>query len=150
MGSPLSPVIANFYMEDFEKKVPEQATHKPVCWFRYLEDAFVIWPHSLEKLTISDPPQWIWHEYSVHNAKKNKKASFHFWILTLQKTGRLRRSHLSEANPYQCLTTPGFISLPCTKQSVLVPLIHQAKALFDQDSLTQGLGFLTNCFRENG
>jgi hypothetical protein len=33
MGSPLSPVIANFFMEDFEKNAIEQATHKPVCWF---------------------------------------------------------------------------------------------------------------------
>jgi hypothetical protein len=35
MGSPLSPVIANFFMEDFEKKAIDQATHKPVCCFRY-------------------------------------------------------------------------------------------------------------------
>jgi hypothetical protein len=33
MGSPLSPVIDNFFMEDFKKKLLEQATHKPVCWF---------------------------------------------------------------------------------------------------------------------
>ena len=38
MGSPHSPVIANFFMEDFEKKAIEQATHKPVCWFRYVDD----------------------------------------------------------------------------------------------------------------
>jgi hypothetical protein len=31
MGSPLSPAIDNFFMDDFEKKVIEQATHKPVC-----------------------------------------------------------------------------------------------------------------------
>jgi hypothetical protein len=31
MGSPLSPVITNFLMEDFEKKVIELATHKPTC-----------------------------------------------------------------------------------------------------------------------
>jgi hypothetical protein len=29
MGSPLSLVIANFFMEDFEKKATELATHKP-------------------------------------------------------------------------------------------------------------------------
>jgi len=29
MGSPLSPVIANFYMEDFETKAIKQATPKP-------------------------------------------------------------------------------------------------------------------------
>jgi hypothetical protein len=32
MGSPLSLVTDNFFMEDFEKKVLEQATHKPVRW----------------------------------------------------------------------------------------------------------------------
>ena len=51
MGSPLSPVIANFFVEDFEKKVLEQATHKPLCWFRYVDDTFVIWPRGREKLT---------------------------------------------------------------------------------------------------
>ena len=27
------PVVANFFMEDSEKKALEQATHKPVCCF---------------------------------------------------------------------------------------------------------------------
>jgi retron-type reverse transcriptase len=57
MGSPLSPVIANFFMEDFEKKATEQVVLKPVCWFRYVDDTFIIWPHGQEKLTISKPPQ---------------------------------------------------------------------------------------------
>jgi hypothetical protein len=50
MDSPLSPVIANFFMEDFEKKTIEQATHKPVCWYRYVDDTLVIWPHGQDKL----------------------------------------------------------------------------------------------------
>ena len=45
MDSPLSPVIANFFMEDFEKKAIELATHKPTCWYRYVDDIFTIWPH---------------------------------------------------------------------------------------------------------
>jgi len=51
MGSPLSPVIANFFMEYFVKKALAQATQKPACWFRYVDDTFVIWPHGKEKLT---------------------------------------------------------------------------------------------------
>jgi len=31
MHTPLSPVIANLYMEDFETKAIEKATHKPTC-----------------------------------------------------------------------------------------------------------------------
>jgi hypothetical protein len=37
-------------MEHFEKKAIEQAIHTPVCWFRYVDDTFVIWPHGQEKL----------------------------------------------------------------------------------------------------
>jgi hypothetical protein len=48
IGYPLSPVIPNFYMEDFEKKAIEKATHKPACWYRYVDDTFVIWPHVQE------------------------------------------------------------------------------------------------------
>ncbi|XP_018573327.1 uncharacterized protein LOC108912561 [Anoplophora glabripennis] len=32
MGSPLSPVLANMYMEAFEKKALESTTLKPKCW----------------------------------------------------------------------------------------------------------------------
>jgi hypothetical protein len=38
MGSPLSPVIANFYMEDFEEAALDLAPHKPISWFRYVDD----------------------------------------------------------------------------------------------------------------
>jgi hypothetical protein len=44
MGSPLSPVIADFFMEHFEETVLDGAIHKPLCWFRYVDDTFVIWP----------------------------------------------------------------------------------------------------------
>ena len=60
-GSPLSPVIANFYMEDFETKATKQATHKPACWYRYV-DTFVIWPHGKGKLT-----DFLNHLNGMHN-----------------------------------------------------------------------------------
>jgi hypothetical protein len=77
MGSSLSTVIANFFMEDFEKKAIEQATHKPACWFRYVDDTFVIWPHGQEKLT-----EFLNHLSGRHNkikfaTEKRKKATFH-------------------------------------------------------------------------
>jgi len=42
MSSPLSPIIANFYMEKFENEAIQQATHKPTCWYRYVDDTFVV------------------------------------------------------------------------------------------------------------
>jgi len=57
-----SPVIANFYMEDFEMKAIKQSTHKPACWYRYVDDNFVIWPHGKEKLT-----DFLNHLNGIHN-----------------------------------------------------------------------------------
>jgi hypothetical protein len=42
IGSPLSPVIAEFFMKNFEETALEGATHKPLCWFPCVEDTFVI------------------------------------------------------------------------------------------------------------
>jgi hypothetical protein len=39
---------------------------------------------------------------------------------------------------------------PANKQSVLTSLIHRAKALCDENSLTQELEFLTTLFKDNG
>ncbi|XP_046401606.1 uncharacterized protein LOC124167667 [Ischnura elegans] len=50
MGSPLSPVIANFFMESFEEEALSSATLKPRCFYRYVDDTFIIWPHGRESL----------------------------------------------------------------------------------------------------
>jgi oligoendopeptidase F len=42
MGSPLFTVIANYCMEYFEEMTLETAIHKSLCWFRYVDDTFVI------------------------------------------------------------------------------------------------------------
>ena len=41
MGSPVSPIVANLYMEYYEKKALS-TTSTPRLWMRYVDDTFVI------------------------------------------------------------------------------------------------------------
>ena len=50
MGSPLSPIIANLFMENFEQKYLSTTHSKPEWWSRYVDDTFIIWAHGREEL----------------------------------------------------------------------------------------------------
>jgi hypothetical protein len=79
MGSPLSLVIVNFFVEDFEKNAVEQVAHKPICWFKYVGDSSVIWPHGQEKLTEF---LLIGLHNKIQFTMEKKKATFHSWTWT--------------------------------------------------------------------
>ena len=42
MGSPISPIVANLYMEDFETKAISSAVHYPSMWKRFVDDTLVV------------------------------------------------------------------------------------------------------------
>ena len=42
MGSPISPLIANIFMEEFEVKALQSCPNPPSMWLRFVDDTFVI------------------------------------------------------------------------------------------------------------
>ena len=42
MGSPLSPVLANIFMEMFETELLTNVTGRPLLWLRYVDDVFAV------------------------------------------------------------------------------------------------------------
>ena len=45
MGSPLSPVLTNIYIEYFEEMALGSTSLKQSMWLRFVDDSFILWPH---------------------------------------------------------------------------------------------------------
>ena len=42
MGSPISPIVANLFMENFENRALQSSVNPPLLWKRFVDDTFVI------------------------------------------------------------------------------------------------------------
>ena len=50
MGTKLAPALATIYVGELEEKFLSQHHKKPSLWIRFIDDVFMIWPHSLEDI----------------------------------------------------------------------------------------------------
>ena len=80
MGSPMFPIIANLYMENFEQCALEAYTLKPKVWIRYVDDTFVVWPHREEALNNFQTHLNRQHQ-SIHLTREDERENeLPFWM----------------------------------------------------------------------
>ena len=60
MGSSLSLVLADIYLEYFEEMALGSTSLKPLMWLRYVDDTFVLWPHQEDVQKLLDHVNSIW------------------------------------------------------------------------------------------
>ena len=81
MGSPLSPIVANLFMEAFEEKALESAVLRPRMWVRYVDDTFVLWPHKEDELETNSIDTLIHNTHqSSSQWRRRAKGRSHFWM----------------------------------------------------------------------
>ena len=152
MGSPLSPVIANFYMEDFEEKALSSAPLRPKCFFRYVDDTFIIWPHGPDQLK-----HFLDHMNSQHpnilftmEVEKNGRLPFLDILIYRRENGRLGHSVYRKPTHTDLYLNGRSHHPPSQRRSVLSTLFHRARAISDSDCLAQEINHLKKTFRQNG
>ena len=74
MGSPLSPMLANIYMEYFEEM---STSLKPSMWLRYVDETFIFWPHQEDVQTLLDHVNSIRPsiQFTMEKEQDNKLSS---------------------------------------------------------------------------
>ena len=93
MGSPISPIVANLYMEDFETKAFSSAVHPPSMWKRFVDDIFVVIESSrkeefLDHINNMDPHI----QFTTDDAKPDGSLPFLDTIVLIQPDNSLLTS----------------------------------------------------------
>ena len=90
MGSPLSAIIANLFMEQLEEEAIQSAPSQPAVWTRYVDYTFVIWQHGDEELA------------RFHRHLNQQSPSIHFTME--REEGRIAFLHVLVSKDGDCLS----------------------------------------------
>ena len=152
MGSPLSPVVANFFMESFETTALDTAVLKPTCWFRYVDDTFVIWPHGREQLDT-----FLSHLNSLHKMirftmeiEENNFLAFLDVKVMRYRDGTLGHSVYRKPTHTNRYLNANSHHHPSQKQGLIKTLVKRAQRICEAKHLGPEMSLLSNALQCNG
>ena len=76
MGSPISPIVAKLYIEEFETKAIITTEHPPQIWKRYVDDTFVVINHHTKRSSWNTWAAWT-HTSSL--LQKQQRRWVHYF-----------------------------------------------------------------------
>ena len=128
MGSPLSPIVANIYMEHFETKAIETAPHPPSLWKRFVDDTFVI-------LETEHKEEFFQHinaieekiQFTAETTRADVSMPFLDTLVPAKSDGSLSNSiYRKPTHTNQYLQWDSYHAI-ANKYSVINSLLHRAK-----------------------
>ena len=151
MGSPLSPIVANVFMENFETRALDTSSKKPKMWHRYVDDVFVIWPHGDQLL----------EEFHQHLNRQNPSIQFTvereaegkiaFLDVQLKREGTKIHTSVFRKRTH----TDRYLNFDSnhpakTKRGIIQCLKNRAEKVCDDSTRWQEINHLQRVFKANG
>ena len=103
MGTKCAPTFANIFMatieEDFLETIKNQGNPLPSVWIRYIDDIFLIWPHS-QNLFLTFFNQLNNFHPTIKYTYELSHQSVHYLDITIFKGKRFADSHILDIAPY--------------------------------------------------
>jgi len=143
MDSPISPVIANIFMQHFEKEALRKTSKKPK--FRYVDDTFVIWRHGraeLRKFLIFLNNQHPNIHFTIV-IEENGKLSFLDVLVSKKANGTLGHQVYRKLTHTDRYLHAKSYHYPSQKQSAINSLVHRAFTISDKEHLQIELSLKT-------
>jgi hypothetical protein len=152
MGSPLSPIVANLYMEKFEKNSLESYHLKPSRWKRYVDDTNVKWPHGKEELD-----KFFEHLNGISENIKftmeledNNSIPFLDVLMTRKQDGTLGHKVFRKKTHTDNYLHAESHHHPSQKMGVLNTMAIRAARISDKEHLKEEIDHLTKVFKNIG
>ena len=84
MGTKMAPAYANIYMAVLEEDFLSKCSLQPSLYFRYIDDIFLIWPHSEDDLA-SFHDAFNTHNSNIQFTMESSKEKIHFLDVNVSK-----------------------------------------------------------------
>ena len=139
MGSPISSIVANLYMESFEVRALQSSPNPPSVWQRFVDDTFVIMKkaHKEEFLTHLNSVDSNIQFTSEEPRRPDGSLPFLDILITPDKDGRLDTTvYRKPTHTDQYLHWDSHHTIS-SKYSVVGTLHHRAKTIYSNNHLLQ-------------
>ena len=152
MGSPLSPIVANLFMEKFEREALNSYPLKPTRWKRYVDDTNVLWPHGETELRkffehLNNRSEDI--KFTMEE-EDNGSIPFLDVLVTRKVDGTLGHKVFRKKMHTESYLHPDSHHHPSQKIGVLNTLAIRASRISDLEHLKDENNHLTNIFKSIG
>ena len=136
MGSPISPIVANLYMKNFEEEAISTAPHAPYFWRRFVDDTFTILESSQKRAFMGHINSIDQHiQFTCEEQREDGSIPFLDVLVTPSEDGSLNSTVFRKPTHSDLyLQWDSHHTLPY-KYSVIGTLLHRAKTICSNPQL---------------
>ena len=138
MGSPISPIVANLYMENFEVRAINTSPHPPLMWKRFVDDTFVV-IKAAHKQEFLDHINSIDHhiQFTSEDSKPDGSMPFLDMMITPKEDGRLSTTVYRKPTHTDLYLQWDSHHSISSKYSMVGTLHHRAKTICSSPQMLQ-------------